>query len=520
MTTVTYGYLDLPYLVYPYGTSIVTEINNAQMTLKIAAAANIRAQQLGKIENFPGGFKAQFSAKINSSSVIRDQFNRQIASSSTVRSQQLRLITGTQPSINEQFDRKISALQTIKEQFDRKIAASSTVKGQFNRIKNAETSFFGQISRLLGGSLATKMNYGRGPVLHQICGGYLIDPYLMMPYLGPQICAHVRTQFSRMLNKTLAVKAQIQGKINTTRSIKAQYNQHIFKAVPVKGQFNRIASFRMHSQVLVALYNTTNIRILHNFPSRGTSGTNWTVVSGGTAAGSFSVNNLNTDIVEQVYRSTTTSFVIQCDTQISQGVFLDTLAILGHNFTRSATVLLQGSNDITFATVPFTETLTTAVDNIYYIAPTLPVASYRYWRLDVNDFTNTDGYLQIGTLIFGSATIFNGECFTDEVVRRKVHFADRVKTEAFSNVSNDRALKYAFGIKFQRLNFAKANYTNLSEVIDTVRTSLKALWIPTPQYPSRFAVFGKLSEMPVENHKVMGKDADYIDMDINVDESL
>ena len=71
-----------------------------------------------------------------------------------------------------------------------------------------------------------------------------------------------------------------------------------------------------------------------------------------------------------------------------------------------------------------------------------------------------------------------------------------------------------------QLNYGRANYSNLIQVVDYVRTSLKALWIPTPRFASRFAVFGKLSEMPVENHKVIGEDADYIDLDITVDESL
>jgi hypothetical protein len=211
---------------------------------------------------------------------------------------------------------------------------------------------------------------------------------------------------------------------------------------------------------------------------------------------------------------------LQSDTQVTQGIFLDTLAILNHNLTTSATVLLQGSNDVSFGSIPFTETLTIEKTNLYYIAPYLPLTSYRYWRIDVTDTTNPDGYIQMGTIVFGSTIIFNGECFTDEVVRRKIHFADRVRTEAFSNVSNDRALKYSVSLSFKKLNYGRANYENLIEVVDYVRTSLKALWIPTPPFASRFAVFGKLSEMPVENHKVIGEDADYIDLDITVDESL
>ena len=206
--------------------------------------------------------------------------------------------------------------------------------------------------------------------------------------------------------------------------------------------------------------------------------------------------------------------------QIPQGVFLDTLALLNHNFTTSATVQLQGSNSPTFATTPYSQNLFTELNDMYWIEPMLPTASYRYWRFVINDPTNADGYLQIGTIIFGSAIIFNGECIVDQVQKRKIHFSDKVKTEGFTNVSNDRALKKSVSFSFKYLNYNLENYSNLSDVIDLVRTSLKALWIPDPRFTSRFAVFGKLSELPVENHLVLGAENDYIDMDITVDESL
>jgi hypothetical protein len=180
---------------------------------------------------------------------------------------------------------------------------------------------------------------------------------------------------------------------------------------------------------------------------------------------------------------------------------------------------MQGSNDPTFSTVGLSETLDVETENLYWISEFLPQYSYRYWRFAINDPTNANN-LQIGTIVFGSSIIFNGECFIDDVVRRKTHFADRVRTEGYSAVSNDRALKRAVSLSFRRLDFNRDNYANLVEVIDYARTSLKCLWIPTPRFASRFAVFGKLSEIPVENHRALGRDADYIDMDVTVDEAL
>ena len=87
-------------------------------------------------------------------------------------------------------------------------------------------------------------------------------------------------------------------------------------------------------------------------------------------------------------------------------------------------------------------------------------------------------------------------------------------------MSNDRALKYAVGLEFRRLRYNRGNYNNIRGVFDTARTSLKCLWIPTPQYPQRFAVFGKLPSIPPEVHNVKGENMDFVDLSIEVDESI
>jgi hypothetical protein len=128
--------------------------------------------------------------------------------------------------------------------------------------------------------------------------------------------------------------------------------------------------------------------------------------------------------------------------------------------------------------------------------------------------------LQIGTIVFGSSIIFQGECFVDQVTRSTKHFSDKIETEGFTNVSNDRALKYAVGLDFRSLRYNRGNYNNIRGVFDFARTSLKCLWIPTPQYPQRFAVFGKLASIPVETHNVKGETLDFVDFSIELDESL
>ena len=318
----------------------------------------------------------------------------------------------------------------------------------------------------------------RTTISHASTQSYLTDPYLSSSYGASNISASLRSQVAKVILRVL------------------------------------------HGQVTLALYNTNRLRIMKTFPSRGTTGLNWTYITGTSAAGDFAINNVNDDFVEHAMRTTSTTITIQCDSEISQGLFVDTFAMLSHNLTISAIVTFAASNSPTFATIPFSVVLTIELNNMYYISPTLPNNSYRYWRLIISDSTNTSGYIQIGTIIFGSAIIFSGESITDEVEKKKVHFKDGIRTEAFTTISNNRALKNVITFNIRQLDFTKDNYTNLVDVLDTVRTSLKALWILDPRMPSRFAPFGKLAEMPVEKHNVLAIDADYIDMTITIDESL
>lgn len=524
MITTFYGYLEAAYLLAPYLSDFATGAIATQLDRRIESSALVRSQ----VESKTSGTKTtyqQLDRRIDTGlKTTYQQLDLRIdAGIETVRSSLNRTVETT-TAIYQQLDlRSTNGLGTVQTQIDQRIdAGSASLFQQISLRLVNDFNLLGQLDRFITtGSKTTHQELGRGPVSHQICDGYLTGPYLSDPYLAPTICAHLRTDIDRRLAKSSNVYTQLDRRIDTgLKRTKTQLESRIVKDVAIPTQLLRTSAVLTNSQLLISIYNTTQLRILYEFPSRGTSGTNWTVVAGGTAAGDRGINNVNTDIVEQVYRSTGTSITIQCDTQISQGIFLDTLAILGHNFTTSASVTLQGSNDVGFSSVPFAEALTVETENIYYIAPSLPLSSYRYWRIVAVDVTNPDGYLQIGTIVFGSALIFNGECFVDEVTRRKTHFADRIRTEGYSSVSNDRALKRGLGLRFQKLNYARDNYLNLVEAIDYIRTSLKALWIPTPQYPSRFAVFGKLAEIPVETHKAISQTADYIDLDINVDEAL
>jgi len=283
------------------------------------------------------------------------------------------------------------------------------------------------------------------------------------------------------------------------------------------------------AQVRAAIYNTNNLRVLCDFASRG-DGNNWTASSTEpSTTDSFSVLNVNTDITEQYWRSVTgvkTGIVLECDAGAGNTVFLDTLAFLNNNLTSSANIVLTGSANPAHA--PSGDSFILTIDktaaaqgDFVYIAPDLPSIGYRYWRINIDDGTNAGTFLQIGTIVFGESLIFNNECFVDRVRKIPKNFKDGVKTEAFTNINNDRGIKREVRLDFRNIKFDGGNFDRLvNNVFSEARTVLKCLWVPTPEFPLRFMTFAKLTQIPEESHNVKSETKDYVDFTIVTDESL
>lgn len=370
--------------------------------------------------------------------------------------------------------------------------------------------------------------------------GYLMAGYLQDDYMKKIIIAQGGQQASfYMIDKTKSLGFQANAYIVDNR--KSVGMQSLFsivdatKPIGMQGDFRNVKALAM--QFLAALYNNSNLRILWEFPSRGlpvseggSGGLNW--VANNTkysATNDFTVNNLNTDIIEQYWRSenaAVTGIHLDCDTEKSQGVFLDTFAMLGHNLSRSATVYLLGANVADFSTIGVTIPIQIINDdNSYYIAENIPTQAYRYWRISIDDSANADGFIRVGTVVFGASFTFQQECFVDELKFQLKDFADTINTEGHTNVSNSRAQKKNLKLDFRYLDSNMNNFETLRDIFKYARTVLKCLWIPTPSYQdqnitSRFALYGKLSQVPEETHMNKGPENDYVTFNIEVDESL
>jgi hypothetical protein len=470
------------------------------------------------------------------------EVERQIVDSKNVKGFEVeRQINQEEPKGFEVF-REISVGETIgfevqREILDRKkpIATEVTLEVQEQKPKGYEVARFMkdilkptafEVQRVIQDQLKPlafeiKRNFS---VAHWQCEdlGYLNQPYLGGDYLTGGFCAQMGWEVARLIKKYDPRGFEVERIITADNAFGTEVELKIADfPKPIGFEIDRLKSRNLGMQVRLVLYNTNRLRILCDFPSRGVSGLNWGSTS--TEAGDFSPNNLNTDIVEQVWRSQTgtLSVVLTCDTEVPQGVVIDTLAMLNHNLTTSATITIEGSMNPSFAPVNQSIAIETKNLNNYYIAPLFPTTQSRYYRFIISDTTNPNNFLQIGTIVFGSAIIFQGESFVDTVTRKRRHFSDKVETEGFTNVSNDRALKRAIGLEFRFLRYQKGNYKNMNEIFEYARTSLKCLWIPDPQETDRFSVFGKLVQIPDEVHRDYGHESnDTVDFNLDIDESL
>jgi hypothetical protein len=75
------------------------------------------------------------------------------------------------------------------------------------------------------------------------------------------------------------------------------------------------------------------------------------------------------------------------------GISIDSLAIVGHNFTPAAVVSIQGNAADAWG-APTLNLLGNPADQIILV--TFPLVTFRWWRVLIADPANTNGYLAIG----------------------------------------------------------------------------------------------------------------------------
>lgn len=141
----------------------------------------------------------------------------------------------------------------------------------------------------------------------------------------------------------------------------------------------------------------TIARAAGNFTLRWNTGTNKAVDASGLLGFSDAADDTGAD----TYDSDTVVIHSFSQVKFDLGVAkeYDSIAILGHNLTASATIQVQGADDDAFTTNTVTDTLTHNDNNIYEFLDT--ARTKRYVRLIIYDVANPSMYVQVGALVIG-----------------------------------------------------------------------------------------------------------------------
>jgi len=134
-------------------------------------------------------------------------------------------------------------------------------------------------------------------------------------------------------------------------------------------------------------------------------------LAGGSWETALPVTNLQDERVAKVARSsdaTTASTVIDVDLGSAQPIFV--LALVGHNLSDSADIQVRGDDSTAFGspdyntgTVGAIVTAAQALDwgdlTRTWVHVCSAVATARYWRVNIYDTGNSDGYVQAGRVV-------------------------------------------------------------------------------------------------------------------------
>ena len=313
--------------------------------------------------------------------------------------------------------------------------------------------------------------------------GYLEQPYLEGPYLANHLCVGLGIELDVIIRRGLGI------------------------------------------ELLVRNYNDKLCRVMCDIESRGDSLTNWTASSTLTSAtDSFNINNVDNDLEERVWRSNNvlTGIILDNDAGAGNTVTVDTIFMRAHNFTTSASINLLLSDDPTFTVIGQTIPISiTDSEEFYYIAEDAPLSGYRYSRTTIEDPTNSNSYLQIGVYGYGQSEVFEDKCFVLPIESEDTEYADVIRTEAYTNKMNFRARRRKLRMNFKNFVYDSQDWKRLQRIIDCAGITQKALWIPTPQQPYRYASWAKLTKLPrYRNNDIGSGNQSYIDFSLETDEVL
>jgi hypothetical protein len=226
-----------------------------------------------------------------------------------------------------------------------------------------------------------------------------------------------------------------------------------------------------------------------------------------TAAGDFDKANLTTESTRHRWRSndvlTLQEIVIKAEIKSK----IDTFAILGHNFSSTAVVRLQGNVSDNWVAPPLNQVLVIDEDseNIIFCSDNVS-GEYSYYRITILDPSNTCGYVEIGRIVGGRAfTFVNNEDITDSYTIGQEDKSEKAATQGFYKASNENVVVRTFSANFEKLftiSGSNQNFVNFKKMTKNVKTTRPFLTILNRDNPIVFNIWGQLSNLPSYSYGV------------------
>ena len=235
-----------------------------------------------------------------------------------------------------------------------------------------------------------------------------------------------------------------------------------------------------------------------------------------TAEGDFAPENIWTDSVRHTWRtadSTTPQFIVIKAQEKSK---IDTFAILGHNFTEDAIVIIEGAGDDNFVGATTRVTTIANPDNIVLTDGFFEECLY--YKITVIDPTNGCGFLEFGRVVGGQAIIMeNDEDITDTYTVNYKDNSETLETLGFFTESNENITSRDLTCSFSKLYTVEGkdgNYINLRKMFKVVKKTKPFLTILDRKNPSKLSMWGQLKSIPNDSFTVN----DFVSMSLGVRE--
>ena len=246
------------------------------------------------------------------------------------------------------------------------------------------------------------------------------------------------------------------------------------------------------------------IRFLHNFSVGQDSVDNpgvYVLSATSEAVGDFGKENLVTAPLREIWRSTdaaSQSIVIQANNTAEN---IDTFAILNHNLSDAAVVTLKANTVNNFSSPPFSVTLAWREKHIIYTEDLGD--NYEFFKITIVDPANACGFFEIGRIVAGTSVVMlDNEDIIDDFSVDGKDLSYQMSTEGFFRASNEKVKVDRLSVRFDKLatvGDAIDNYTNLTDLVEYVGTTLPFLTILDPDDPSFYVLWGQLEDLPTKN---------------------